>query len=108
MSDEFHKILQRQLIRTHLNNNVLPEDVKKWQEFLDRVNKTYLTTDQERYLLERSLNISSREMQDLNSKLEEAQQLALLGYWYHNPLTGENFWSKELYEMFKLDSSKSV
>jgi signal transduction histidine kinase len=108
MNSELHKGLYRQLVRVNLSEDSLPTDIKKWRDFLDRINRSYHDADQERYLLERSMEISSREMQDLNSKLEEAQELALLGYWYHDRSTGENIWSKELYKMFKLDFSKPV
>lgn len=108
MINGWHKALHRQLLRANLSENALPTDLGKWQEFLERINRSYQDTDQERYLLERSMEISSREMQDLNSKLEEAQQLASLGYWYHDRVSGENIWSKELYKMFKLDYGKPV
>jgi len=42
---------------------------ESWQELLRRVSQWYTDADQERYLLERSLNISSREMQELSGSL---------------------------------------
>lgn len=103
---ELHKLLSRQLSRQELNENTMPSNLKQWQDFLDRVNKTYNESDQERYLLERSLEISSREMTELNQKLETAQQIARLGYWYHNRVTKKNIWSKELYSMFGLHADQ--
>lgn len=108
MIEKLHKALHRQLTRAQLSEGSLPTDLAKWQRFLESINRSYHDSDQERYLLERSMEISSREMKDLNSKLEEAQHLALLGYWHHDQVTGENFWSKELYRMFKLDFGKPV
>lgn len=79
---ELHKILQRQLDRLKLDEAVLPENLKQWQDFITRVNQRYIEADQERYLLERSMDISSREMQSLNARSEEAQRIAQMGYWH--------------------------
>lgn len=108
MSTGLHKLLARQLARVKLNKNALPNNLNDWKNFIERVNQFYYEIDQDRYLSQRSMEISSREMLDLNAKLEEAQQLASLGYWYYNRLTNENIWSKELYKMFKLNPIKSV
>ncbi|VVC75417.1 Sensor protein FixL [Aquicella siphonis] len=108
MENSLHKSLQRQLNRFGFSLDVLPDDINKWKELIKRVNQAYRESDQERYLLERSMEISSAEMKDLNSKLEESQHMASLGYWYHNTMTKENIWSKELYKMFKLDFDKPV
>ncbi|MGE3973548.1 MAG: sensor histidine kinase [Bdellovibrionales bacterium] len=59
-----HKLLARQLKLLSLEQGSLPAEISKWQDFLERVNKVYLDCDQERYLLERALNISSKEMQE--------------------------------------------
>lgn len=106
--NNMHKLLHRQLSRLNLNPDSLPTDINKWQELLQRVNQAYLDADQEKYLLERSMEISSSEMKDLNTKLEESQHIAGMGYWFHNKETQKNIWSKELYNMFKLEFDKSV
>lgn len=59
-----HRLIARQLRSGNLDESRLPEDLRAWQEFLSRVEKAYLDSDQERYLLERSLLISSKEMQE--------------------------------------------
>lgn len=102
-SMELHKLLKRQLMRTGLTEEECCSDPLKWREFLDRINRAYQEADQERYLLERSMEISSREMGQLNQQLEAAQGIAHLGYWYHDINTGEDTWSKELYTIFGLD-----
>src|SRR5580658_9889958 len=66
---ELHKLLSRQLNRLDLNSDNVPPNLQKWQEFLTRINNTYLEADQERYLNERSVDISSRELHDLNQRL---------------------------------------
>lgn len=69
-----------------LEYDQLPQQLKVWQDFLTRVSKVYSDNDQERYLMERSLEISSREMQErwqaLNfekAKSLNAEKFATLG-----------------------------
>lgn len=66
---ELHKLLTRQLNRLELNDDTLPPTPEKWKAFLNRINTTYIEGDQERYLNARSINISSRELLELNQKL---------------------------------------
>ncbi|ASQ45212.1 sensor histidine kinase [Legionella clemsonensis] len=102
---EIHKLLLRQLNRAQIEVDNLPSDLGQWQEFISRINKTYQETDQERYLLERSMNISSREMMLLNEKLERAQHIARLCYWHYDADTDRISWSKELYHLLDVDST---
>jgi PAS domain S-box-containing protein len=64
-----------------------------------------MDADQERYLLERSMEISSRELFELNERLENAQHVAALGYWLYDKDSGAITWSNEIYRLFGLDSS---
>lgn len=54
--------LDKQLEKLHLTRKSLPSDLKAWQDFLTRIEQSYKDAEQDRYLLERSLNISSDEM----------------------------------------------
>ncbi len=63
------KVLQRQLLKLGLNANQAPPDPETWHQFLARVSACYNEADQDRYLLERSLEISSDEMRDRFSKI---------------------------------------
>lgn len=101
---EFHKILARQLTHLGLNESTLP-DIAKWQELLKKINNHYNDSDQDLYLLERSMKISSQELMEINHKLLESQALAKIGYWYHDLKTGKNTWSREIYKMFNFDLS---
>lgn len=71
-----HKILIRQLQRLLLEQGLTPT-AEEWQTFLKTVDRTYQQADQDRYLLERSLAISSREMQELYATEQEQSAEAL-------------------------------
>jgi len=73
-----HPLLARQLQRLGLSPDTVPQ-VEAWRALLERVAQSYLESDQERYLRERSLTISSREMRDLHAKVETAAQEKLAG-----------------------------
>ena len=64
-----HDILQRQLKRAELSAENVPAHNDAWAAFLKDVDQVYEQSDQDRYLLERSLEISSREMGEINEKL---------------------------------------
>lgn len=97
-----HHLLSRQLRRLKIDENHLLTDLTQWQEFLSRINRVYLDAEQERYLLERSMNISSHEMMELTSKLQEAQHIAKLGHWIYECKTRTTSWSKELSTLLEI------
>lgn len=99
-SVELHKLLKRQLNRIEVSVNELPNDLGKWQEFISYINKTYQENDQDRYLLDRSMEISSCEMMILNEKLEHAEHIGHLCYWQYDDNSDYIFGSKELYNIF--------
>jgi signal transduction histidine kinase/DNA-binding response OmpR family regulator len=66
-----HPLLERQLKRLGLTEESIPAPVAALIELVDR---TYRTADQDRYLLERSLTISSQEMQSLYETLRAASE----------------------------------
>lgn len=104
---ENNKLLERQLSKFNLSPETLPTDLKTWQDLLSRIARAYQDIDQETYLLQRSMEISSREMTELNEKLLAAQEIARLGYWTYDQQTEKITWSKELYKMFGYDSTKN-
>ncbi len=69
-----HRMLQRQLQKLGLDPNERPATDEAWQALLDRISRAYDDSDQGRYLLERSLAISSREMQELYDNLQKASE----------------------------------
>jgi signal transduction histidine kinase/ActR/RegA family two-component response regulator len=63
-----HTLLKRQLKRLGVSAQE-PPSAAQWRAVLERVSRSYGEADQDRYTLERSLSISSREMQDLYENL---------------------------------------
>jgi len=68
-----HPLLQRQLSRCKLRADELPRSLEAWQNLLDRVGRAYRDADDERYLVERSLDVSSAEMRELYERLQASQ-----------------------------------
>lgn len=67
-----HKTLRRQLRNLELSKSTAP-DLPHWVEFLKLVEAVYISQDQDRYLLERSLAISSKEMNERWDQIQAAQ-----------------------------------
>jgi len=65
-----HPHLARQL-RRHFLGRDSPPSIEAWREMVDLVSNTYAALDRERYLTERSIQLASGEMQELNAKLSE-------------------------------------
>lgn len=57
-----HRVLQRQLRKLGLKEKNIPAQAQ-WERFLELISDSYQQADDDRYLLERSLQISSDEMQ---------------------------------------------
>jgi signal transduction histidine kinase len=64
-----HRLLDRQLRKLGLTNGASPPSPASWSALLDRISATYGEADEDRYLLERSLSISSREMREMSQTL---------------------------------------
>jgi diguanylate cyclase (GGDEF)-like protein/PAS domain S-box-containing protein len=102
-----HNLLRRQLRRLGADNIDQPLTAEQWMRFLECVNRAYTEADQERYLVERSQEISSREIQDLYSRLEAAQRIAGLGHWSFNHVEQRGLWSEECFRIAGLPPSSS-
>jgi PAS domain S-box-containing protein len=66
-----HSLLKRQLEQLGLHEDTPPANLEVWQQLLERVSRAYLAADQDRYLLERSLSVSFREMQEMHDNLQQ-------------------------------------
>ncbi|MCP5141754.1 MAG: response regulator [Gammaproteobacteria bacterium] len=71
---DLHSTLARQLRRLRLDPDHPPADAEQWRTFLQRVGAAYADGRQDVYLLQRSLEVSSREMQALYAKLEASAE----------------------------------
>ncbi len=71
-----HRLLLRQLRRAGISADAAP-DAAGWQRFLGHVQRSYQEVDDDRYLLERSLELVSAEMQALYEQLRQAGETAL-------------------------------
>jgi hypothetical protein len=67
-----HRLLDRQLRRLGLEPGT-PPDEALWIQLLEKVGRTYEAIDRERYLVEHSVQLASREMQELNAQLSQEQ-----------------------------------
>jgi adenylate cyclase len=66
----FHSLLQRQLKKCGITDLHKAPDSESFFKLLERVSRSYTESDEDRYTLERSLGLSSEEMQELHRKLE--------------------------------------
>jgi PAS domain S-box-containing protein len=73
MAGEIHPLLARQLRKLGLDPGGAPPDAAGFTALLARISTVYGDVDQERYLLERSQEIASREMVALNEALSASQ-----------------------------------
>ena len=67
--DEYQKLLKRQLSK-YIGDDEIPENFKP---FLEAVNSAYIEFEKDKILLERSLDISSREYKENLQKIERLQ-----------------------------------
>lgn len=68
-----HSVLARQLRKLGVDS-ASPPDAATWQLFLERVERAYTEADQDRYTLERALDLSSAEMRKRFDALRAAQR----------------------------------
>ena len=72
-----HPLLARQLKRLGLEEGTPPASAEEWTEFLRQVGQSYVEADQGHALLERSLALSSKEMQELYAQLKQTSDSEL-------------------------------
>src|SRR5687768_2988742 len=71
-----HPLLARLLRKVGASPGEAPS-AEAWRGLLELVDRTYVEADQDRYTLERSIEISSREMQGLYETLKRRAQSEL-------------------------------
>ena len=71
-----HRVLERQIRKLGIGGD--PPTAEQWALLLERIDHAYTAADQDRYTLERALDLSSAEMRKRFSELRDAQgQLVL-------------------------------
>jgi signal transduction histidine kinase/CheY-like chemotaxis protein len=69
-----HKLLARQLRRFGASVDAPPTE--DWKEFVEAVDLAYQQFDADRALLERSLGLASRELEERNAQMHDAKEAA--------------------------------
>ncbi|HYD78387.1 MAG TPA: EAL domain-containing protein [Paucimonas sp.] len=105
---ERHFLLRRQLKKLGIDPESGPATAEQWARFLERVDRAYTEADNERYLLERSQEISSREMRELYLHVEESQRIAGLGNWSFDRAGKRGLWSKECFNIFGMEPTARI
>ncbi|RTZ65517.1 MAG: hybrid sensor histidine kinase/response regulator [Aquificaceae bacterium] len=65
------RCLRRQLKKANLTETEIPANKAQWQAFLETINSAYASNKNARYLLEKALDESTKEMTQLNKDLKE-------------------------------------
>lgn len=104
-----HALLLRQLKRHGLNDLSIPLTlVDNWDDFLLSISRSYQHLEEDLYLRERSMTLSSNEMKALTEKLESIQHFARLGSWQLSQEDNLLSWSKETYDLTGFDPLKGA
>lgn len=69
-----HSSIARQLLKLGISEGELPTS-DAWITFVRQVSDVYQSNDEDRYLIERALEVSTKEMRELVAKLEERNTL---------------------------------
>jgi PAS domain S-box-containing protein len=95
-----HPLLLRQLRKVGWSEGASLPTPEQWNQFLQRVSRTYIEADQERYLLNRSQELASRETEETCLRLSEAQHIAGLGNWVFDIQHDTGQWSDGCISIF--------
>jgi two-component system sensor histidine kinase/response regulator len=68
-----HPLLVRQMKRSGIDDVDAVPNSAQWSSLLERISRAYQEADEERYLMERSLTISSSELMEFNASLSDSQ-----------------------------------
>jgi PAS domain S-box-containing protein len=102
-----HPLLERQLQKLGLSEAGPPADGAAWRALLDAVRRTYVTADQDRALMERSIEVSSGEMdealqgaQAANLRYELVTRATKSVIWDWDMVTDGIVWNDQLQAVF--------
>jgi adenylate cyclase len=75
MTPDVHPLLLRQLKKLGLADPGSTPTTDQWSRIVDRVSRTYQENDNDRYTMERSLSLSSEEMEGLHAQLRRKNSI---------------------------------
>lgn len=99
--------LERIMNKLNLDEETVPASLENWHNFIDRLNNCFYDFQQEHYLLERSMEISSNEYRELNENFEQAEKIAHIGNWIYSAEKNKVTWSKGIGRILKMDIGKN-
>lgn len=109
-----HPLLQRQLKKCKLEEGN-PPSAECWNAFLERISRSYTESDHEKYLLERSLTISSQEMQEVYEQLRKSETRYVLaaqgandGLWDWDLVNGDIYYSPRWMEILGITADETI
>jgi len=70
MADDLHRLLSRQIRKAAADRSTPPQP-EAWTKLLDDISRSYASNDADRALLERSLELTSQEMQELYARIAD-------------------------------------
>lgn len=104
----FHPLLLRQLRKLGWREGDSPLSSEQWSELLNRISRTYIEADQERYLLNRSQELASHEIEEICLRLSEAQHIAGLGNWVFDIQHDTGQWSEGCVQIFGMSCTTLI
>jgi uncharacterized protein (DUF3084 family) len=93
-----HPLLERQLKKVGLEADSLPADLASWTALLEHISRAYTQSEQDRYLLKRSLSLASEEMQQEIGERKQAEEALRQA---HSDLERQNRQLERIHELLR-------
>ncbi len=107
IAKEYHKTVAENIINEYEQSYEAKGIKKDGTEFpLEIEGRTYISKEKKKYRVTAIRDISDRK--NAEKELNKAQEIARVGSWYIDILTGEMVWSEELYKMYGFDPKRPL
>ena len=106
-----HRLLVRQLKKLKSNGNEINESDPKWQTFINDIDLAYKAFDEDRKIVEHSMNLSSEELLDANREMRKQNKEIEAIYYIAmtNPVTNQDKIQDNInYIMYSIDNQGLV